>query len=330
MRRSALSTFVDAPISPPYMSSTRAVTPASCRECRGLATCLATNLSTGSRPAASLPARAVFKPPRRAISSSTAATTSARPPAKAASNASPYRNRRSAWSCGARRARRRRSTRASPSAARAFCPRTKYWYDPASRRRGPFLFPRVPVPGPTASASPPRPTPSSPPRPRRERLRMLSSLFAVPTARTLASGESATESTGPGYLALCVTENPSSSCTLTCPSSEPVSRRGETRSVALLPREKPWNTSFSSTGGGPPSGATCAHITVFWWHRIFRSSFPPESASQTHTSCPPTETSIAPPGSHCTSSTGAPCLSVMPHPPLPPFTRESHNLTVPS
>ena len=101
---------------------------------------------------------------------------------------------------------------------------------------------------------------------------MLSSLLAVPTARTRASGESATESTGPGYLALCVTEKPSSSCTLTCPSSEPVSRRGDARSVALLcapAREKPakMSSSASETGGGPPSRATCAHITVFWWHR---------------------------------------------------------------
>mmetsp|Transcript_11712 Transcript_11712/g.43440 ORF Transcript_11712/g.43440 Transcript_11712/m.43440 type:complete len:322 (-) Transcript_11712:644-1609(-) len=321
------------------MSRTLAMTPHSCCVCLGLITCVAQKFKTGSSEFASRPVSAVFKPPLRPISSKTAATTSARPPRNAESSASAYRNRRNAWSCCARRTRLRCSIFASPAAAVAFWPRMKYWYDPASRRRGPVFF----CPPPPLFFRP-RPSPPAVPSPSPslsclgfDLRRMLNSRFAVPTAITFAHGESATDNTGPGYFAPCVTEKESSSKTLTCPSREPVSNRGEVLFMALrfLPTN-PLNKSpsparsSSATGTGPPSGATWQHITVFWWQRIFETSFPPLNASHTHTSCPPTLTSIWPPGSQTTSSTGAPCFSVIPQPPFPPLTRESHSFTVPS
>ena len=161
-----------------------------------------------------------------------------------------------------------------------------------------------------------------------DRRRTLRNLFAVPTASVSASGDNATDITGPGYLAECVVPNASSSCTFTWPSSDPVKIRGAVRSTALLRR----CSCSSNTGGGPPSRDACTHITVFWWHRFRRSNRPPLSTSHTHTSCPPTLTSRDPLGSQATSSTGAPWSRTI-RAPFEPFEEgalASQTRTVPS
>ena len=241
-----------------------------------------TYLSTGWSAVASRPASALPSAPCADISSITAEITSGRPPARLASSASVNLNRFNALSCACNRTLRILCTLKSPSAALAFCPRMKYCQLPASSRRGAFLRPDGPTlwnPG-SPPPPPPRPLASCETRGLVRRL-MLSSLFAVPTARALASGDSATDNTGPGYFALCVTSNPSSSCTLTCPSSDPVKSLG---AVARPTLPRCTLTKFSNDGGGPPSAATWQLMIVFWWHRRRFRSLPPPNTSHTHAS----------------------------------------------
>mmetsp|Transcript_6044 Transcript_6044/g.22106 ORF Transcript_6044/g.22106 Transcript_6044/m.22106 type:complete len:216 (-) Transcript_6044:959-1606(-) len=214
------------------------------------------NRSTGPSLASSRLDNAARVPPLAPISSTTAAITSGRPVASAASNASPTRNRRRALSYGFRRIRFRRAITICPSAAFSFVPRTKYCQLPASSRRGPLFFP---PPTPTRPPTPPSPYAASLGT---FLLRIDRSLFAHPTARTFASGDSATDNTGPGYLAACVTVKSSNSCTLTWPSRLPVSNRGADRAVAE--RRANDEPSGPPAIGGPPSGATWQHMIVFW------------------------------------------------------------------